>query len=61
MAVKKQRLTDRLNIALARASAAVAIGRDNPEHAQKCCKEAVGAIAEAQEIMGDIKRAAEVI
>lgn len=34
---KKQRLTDRLNLALSRASAAVAIGKDNPEHSQACC------------------------
>lgn len=58
---KKQRLTDRLNIALAKVSASVAIGRDNPEHSQACCREAVAAINEAQEIMGEIRRAAELI
>lgn len=58
---KKQRLTDRLNIALARASAAVAVGRDNPEHAQAGCKQAADAIDDAQKIMGEIMRAAEAI
>lgn len=58
---KKQRLTDRLNLALARASAAIAIGKDNPEHAQACCKEADLAIEDAQGIMGEIMRAAEAI
>lgn len=58
---KKQRLTDRLNLALARASAAISIGRDNHEHAQACCKEAESAIEDAQTIMGEIMRAAEAI
>lgn len=58
---KKQRLTDRLNIALARASAAVAIGKDNPTHAQAGCKQAADAIDEAQTIMAEIMRAAESI
>lgn len=58
---KPERLTQRLNVALAKASAAAAIGKDNPPHAQKCCDEASRALDEAQEIMGAIMRAAEAI
>ncbi|HKQ38802.1 MAG TPA: hypothetical protein VJ063_12045 [Verrucomicrobiae bacterium] len=61
MASKPQRLTQKLNIVLAKASAAVSIGKDNPEHAQKCLAEADAAIDEAQKIMGEIMRAAESI
>ncbi len=58
---KTTRLTQRLNVALAKASAAASIGKDNPEHAQRCCAEADAAIDEAQKIMGAIKCAAESI
>ena len=58
---KPVRLTQQLNLALAKASAAVAIGKANPEHAQKGCALAYEAVTEAQAIMGEIVRAAEAI
>lgn len=54
---KKQRLTERLNIALAQASAAVAIGRDNSERAQVACRQGGNALDDAQKIMSEIMRA----
>lgn len=59
MAKREPRLTDRLNIALSRASSAVSIGKDNPDKAAQCCKMADEALSEAMEIMGAIRRAAE--
>lgn len=58
---KPQRLTQRLNLALSKASAAISIGRDNPEHAQAACREADAAIDEAIKVMAEIMRAAETI
>ena len=58
---KQQRLSQKLNIVLSRASAAVAIGKDNPGVAQKCCQEADSAIEEAMSILAEIMRATEAI
>lgn len=61
MAKRTQRLTEKLNLALAEASAAVAIGKSDPEHAVKACKLAEEAIDKAHAIMGEIMRAVEAI
>lgn len=58
---KHPRLTQRLNLALSRASAATSIGKNNPEMAQNACREADAVLQEAMEIMGEIMRAAEAI
>lgn len=58
---KQQRLTQKLNLALSRASAAASIGKDNPDLASKACKEADAALDEAMVVLGEIMRAAEAI
>lgn len=58
---KQQRLTHKLNVILAKASAAASIGKDNPEHAHKACKEADAALHDAMSVLAEIMRAAEVI
>lgn len=58
---KQQRLTQKLNLALSKASAAVSIGKANPDLAQNACRKADDALDEAMKVMGDIMRAAEAI
>lgn len=58
---KTQRLTDRMNIALSRASAAASVGKHNPEAAVKCLAEVERAVDEAMEILSAISRAASSI
>ena len=58
---KQQRLTQKLNLALSRASAAASIGKDNPGMAHKACQEADTAIDEAMKVLAEIMRAAEAI
>lgn len=58
---KQQRLTDRLNLALSNASAAISIGKDNPELAVGSCREADKALDEAFAILHLIMRATEQI
>lgn len=58
---REQRLTDRLNVALASASSAVSIGKSNPDRAARACALADEALNEAMEILSAIRRAAESI
>ena len=61
---KEQRLTDKLNIALAKASSAVSMGKSAPastaagKQAVKCCELADAALNEAMELLSAIRRAA---
>lgn len=58
---KQPRLTQRLNLALSRASAATSLGKDNPDMAHKACQEADKVLDEAMGILAEIMRAAESI
>ena len=58
---KEQRLTDKLNLAISKASSAVSMGKGSPDHAVKCCELADVALHEAMEILCAIRRAAESI
>ena len=64
---KTPRLTDQLNVVLAKASSAVSLGKAAPastaagQQAVKCCEVADAALHEAAELLIAIRRAAESI
>ena len=58
---KTPRLTERLSLALSKASAAASVGKAHPDAAAKCFAEVEKAVDEAMEILNAISRAASSI